>query len=172
MQGNIEQSGMRTRLNVFARRTASSRAARVRHLATLAILFVGSAVLQPSPIHGQSPLTPIELVLPLIFVVANDWGTEPVTVAYDDWSDDVFNPRVEALAQEGGAVGEALIGRTEWAKASAGPNSHAETTYLFEIDVEDPQNRPGVKTISGFQGSGLERTRRRRECVDGVGCQQ
>jgi hypothetical protein len=102
----------------------------VRRLAALVILLAGTAALRPLSTHGQSPLTPVWLVLPIVYTEASDWAS-PLgpTVAYDDWSDDVFNPRVEALSQAGGAKGEAVIGLAEWAKASAGPRSFS-TAFL------------------------------------------
>lgn len=94
----------------------------------------------------------IDLVMPFVQAGAYDpaMNTPPV-VSLDDFSDDL-KALVNAVATHGGAQGVGRVGIVDFAKADASGESGAGVEMLIAFTVEDPQNRPQVKSILNFKG--------------------
>lgn len=91
-----------------------------------------------------------ELVLPFVNAGASSGGTS----APLSWADgsDPLKPLVNAEATQGGATAVGRVGIVDFVRADAPSQTSAAAEFYMEFTVEDPQNRPEVKTIFNFKG--------------------
>jgi hypothetical protein len=93
----------------------------------------------------------IELVMPFVQSGAHDPTTNSAAVVTLDDFSDPSSPLVEAVATQGAqAIGR--VGLTDFVTVDAPGQSGGGVEVLMDFTVEDPQNRPQVKTIFTFKG--------------------
>ena len=96
----------------------------------------------------------VEQVMPFVQAGAYDpaANTLPVSVL-DDFSDSFLDGVVAAEAIQGGAHARGGVGLVDFVKADATGDAAAGVELLMEFTVEDPQDRPQIKTLLNFASS-------------------
>jgi hypothetical protein len=147
MQSNTTKApGAHFPLSVCANRTTTS-PWRTRDSITIAaiaiVAFLGASAARAADVIQ-------EMVLPFANASAGAGGTFPALSLGD--GSDPSKPLVNAEATQGGATAVGRIGIVDFARADAPSQTSAAAEFYMEFTVEDPQNRPQVKTIFNFKG--------------------